>query len=170
MSEPARSQVPVASAGGAGGWLVRGARNGDVAAVADAVRELLLELGGTPAPARAMRATVQDLLDSPRAGAVIVAECATGLVGVLGASWQLAIHVPGRYALIQELWVDPAWRGRAIGGAMLSALSELARARRLEVIEVGLPRASFAGLAATEAFYRANGFLALGPRMRLLLS
>jgi GNAT superfamily N-acetyltransferase len=166
VSEPARAQP----SGGEGEWRVRRGRGADAAPVAEAARELLLELGARTAPARAMRATAQELLDSPWAGAVIVAErVGGGLVGMLGASWQLAIHLPGRYALVQELWVDPAWRGRAIGGAMLAELVELARARRIEVVEVGLPRPSFAGLAATEAFYRANGFLALGPRMRLML-
>jgi GNAT superfamily N-acetyltransferase len=100
---------------------------------------------------------------------VIVAESAGALVGVLAASWQLAIHVPGRYALIQDLWVDRAWRGRAIGGALLAALFERARGQRLDRIEVGLPRASFAEIAATESFYRTNGFVALGPRMRAVL-
>ena len=31
---------------------------------------------------------------------------------MLAASWQRAIHVPGRYATIQDLWVTPAWRSR----------------------------------------------------------
>jgi GNAT superfamily N-acetyltransferase len=170
VSEPARAQVPAASTGAAGGWQVRPARRDDVAAVAGAVRALLVELGGTPASATAMRAAVQELIDSPWAGAVLVAESGDGLVGVLAASWQLAIHVAGRYALIQEVWVDRGWRGRAIGGAMLSVLLEIARARHLEVVEVGLPRASFAGLAASEAFYGAHGFVALGRRMRLTLA
>ena len=36
-------------------------------------------------------------------------------------------------------------------------------------LEVGLPQESFAQLAATERFYRDNGFTPLGPRMRRLL-
>ena len=37
-------------------------------------------------------------------------------------------------------------------------------------LEVGLPQESFTHLAATERFYRENGFTPLGPRMRRLLS
>jgi GNAT superfamily N-acetyltransferase len=88
------------------------------------------------------------------------------ILGVLGASWQSAIHVAGRYALIQDLWVHRAWRGSGVGGGLLAALFERARERGIGRVEVGLPRASFAGLEATEAFYRANGFTALGTRMR----
>ena len=36
-------------------------------------------------------------------------------------------------------------------------------------VEVGLPRESFPAIDATAAFYRANGFEALGPRMRRAL-
>ena len=36
-------------------------------------------------------------------------------------------------------------------------------------VEVGLPRESFAGIRATEAFYLRNGFEPLGPRMRRML-
>jgi GNAT superfamily N-acetyltransferase len=147
-------------------WRVRAAEAGDAAAVAAAVSELSAELGARPAPARAIEATVRELLGSPSAGAVLVADSAELLVGVLAANWQLAIHLAGRYALIQDLWVDPRWRGRKIGGALLAALLELARARGCERVEVGLPRASFSGLAATEAFYRSHGFFAVGPRMR----
>ena len=39
-------------------------------------------------------------------GALIVAEAGAEIVGVLSASWQRALHVPGRYATIQDLWVD----------------------------------------------------------------
>ncbi len=102
-----------------------------------------------------------------QAGALLVAEGDGALVGVLAASWQSAMHVPGRYALIQDLWVHPAWRSGGVGAGLLAALFELARERGLARVEVGLPGERFAGLAATEAFYLANGFTPLGPRMRL---
>jgi GNAT superfamily N-acetyltransferase len=151
-------------------WRVRPAGHGDVEAVAVAVRELLAELDGTPAALPAMEAAVRALIDNPWAGAVLVAESDDGLVGVLGASWQVAIHVPGYYALIQDLWVDPASRGRNVGRGLLAALFELARSKHFERVEVGLPRESFARFAATEAFYLGEGFTPNGPRMRRLLT
>jgi GNAT superfamily N-acetyltransferase len=150
--------------------MVRPAEHRDSAAVAGAVRELVVELGGTPAPVAAMRAAVRELLDSPRDGAVLVADCGEAVVGVLAASWQRAIHVPGCYALIQDLWVERSWRGHAIGAGLLAALLGLARRQGCDRVEVGLPPPSFSGIAATAAFYRANGFVALGPRMRVALS
>jgi GNAT superfamily N-acetyltransferase len=168
MNEPIALEQNASIA--AGSWHVRSARADDIAAVAAAVRELLLELGGTPAPASALESAASSLVEDRNAGTLLVAQARAAIVGVLGASWQTAIHVPGHYALIQELWVDPAWRGRAIGGDLLAAVFELARERRITRIEVGLPQESFAGIRATEAFYLANGFTSLGERMRRSIS
>jgi len=151
-------------------WRVRAAREQDIAAVAGAVAELLVELGGKPHAPAAMQAATRALIDDRHAGAVLVAELDCELVGVLAASWQTAIHIPGRYALIQDLWVHPAWRSREIGGELVRALCELAREQQITRVEVGLPRESFAGLSATEAFYLSNGFARLGPRMRRMPS
>jgi GNAT superfamily N-acetyltransferase len=164
----ARSPAPDAS--GDLPWSVRLATRDDVEAVAGAVRALLLELDGTPSSAAAMEAATRTLIDSPWEGAVLVAQARVAIVGVLAASWQTAIHAPGSYALIQDLWVDPAWRGRAVGAGLMEALVELARGRRMERVEVGLPRESFNDFAATERFYLSNGFTPNGPRMRRRIS
>jgi GNAT superfamily N-acetyltransferase len=149
-----------------GGWRVREAVPADVPAVAAAVGELLVELsGGGPAAAELEEAT-RELAGDRGAGALLVAEAGGEIVGVLAASWQHAIHVPGRYGTIQDLWVHPDWRSRAIGSDLIAAFCDLAREEGAKRIEVGLPRETFAGIGATEAFYRANGFEHLGPRMR----
>jgi GNAT superfamily N-acetyltransferase len=150
-------------------WHVRFAAPRDVGEIARAVAALLVELGGTPPSLPAMQAATQALLEGRETGALLVAEADGAIVGVLGASWQTAIHVPGRYALIQDLWVHPCRRSRAIGGALLAALIDLMQDQQIGRVEVGLPREGFARLAATEAFYRGNGFTPLGPRMRRVL-
>jgi GNAT superfamily N-acetyltransferase len=116
-----------------------------------------------------MEKAVRELGGDPAAGALLMAEADGAIVGVLAASWQTAIHVPGRYALIQDLWVSPDHRGQAVGRELLLALFELAVEREIVRVEVGLPSERFAGQRATEAFYLANGFSLLGPRMRQML-
>jgi GNAT superfamily N-acetyltransferase len=147
-------------------WHVRCARADELPAVAEAVAALLRELGGKPAPASALEEAARTLLADRSAGVLLVAKSRRTIVGLLGASWQAAIHVPGRYGLIQELWVHPSWRGRTIGGDLLAALFELAHQQQISRVEVGLPQSHFAGIAATEGFYRDAGFTPLGPRMR----
>jgi GNAT superfamily N-acetyltransferase len=147
-------------------WGVRDAAEEDLAAIVTAVRALLAELGATPPDPAAMEAAARTLVDD---GSLFVAEADGELVGVLAASWQTAMHVPGRYALIQDLWVAPHWRGRAVGGALLEALDERARDLGMTRIEVGLPREDYPHIRATEAFYLSNDFTHLGPRMRRTL-
>ncbi|HEX5984004.1 MAG TPA: GNAT family N-acetyltransferase [Solirubrobacterales bacterium] len=158
MSEPVATGVTVREAGEA-----------DVKAVAAAVEELLLELGGRRPERHELETEVRALLDDPAGGSVLIAEADGEVVGVLSASWQRAIHVPGVYATIQDLWVDGAWRSRGVGAELVEAVASQARARGVSRLEVGLPRETFAAIASTESFYRRNGFEHLGPRMRRLL-
>jgi GNAT superfamily N-acetyltransferase len=150
------------------GWRVRRAARSDVAAVAAAVSELLLELGGKPAPMAALEASTRAMIDDREVGLVLVAESESDgeIIGMLGVSWQSAIRIPGRYGLIQELWVDPAWRYRTIGGDLIDALCELTSRHNVATIEVGLPGERYPHHAATESFYTSNDFKVIGVRMR----
>ncbi|MGE5336139.1 MAG: N-acetyltransferase family protein [Nitrososphaerota archaeon] len=148
---------------------VREAGAEDVEGVAAAVEALLVELGGRRPERPHLEAEVRALLADPAGGSVLVAEADGEIVGVLGASWQRAIHVPGVYATIQDLWVKEGWRSRGVGAELVEAIASQARDRGVSRLEVGLPRESFAAIASTESFYRRSGFEPLGPRMRRLL-
>jgi GNAT superfamily N-acetyltransferase len=158
VTEPATTQAAVREAG-----------TGDVEGVATAIESLLVELGGRMPGRAEMEAEVQALLDDPQGGSVLIAEADGEIVGVLTASWQRAIHVPGVYATVQDLWVDEAWRSRGVGAELVEAIASQARTRGVSRLEVGLPRETFAAIASTESFYERNGFEHLGPRMRRLL-
>jgi GNAT superfamily N-acetyltransferase len=150
--------------------MIRAARGEDAAGVAGAVEALLIELGGErPSPAD-LEAGARQLAEDPEAGALLVAEEDGALVGILAASWQFALHVPGRYGTIQDLWVPPEWRSKALGHELIMALVRTASEAGVPRLEVGLPQDGFAQLAATERFYRENGFTPLGPRMRRIVS
>jgi GNAT superfamily N-acetyltransferase len=149
---------------------IRAARAEDAPGVAAAIEALLIELGGERPSAMALREAARTLAEDPDAGALLVAEHKGTIVGVCAASWQFALHVPGRYGAIQDLWVHPEWRSRALGRELILALVRQASELGVPRLEVGLPQEGFAQLAATERFYRANDFTPLGPRMRRLLS
>lgn len=150
-------------------WRVREAETADVPAAAAGIGELLVELGGEGPSSVALEEATRSLIEDPGAGALLVAEAGERLVGVLAASWQFAVHVPGHYGTIQDLWVHPEWRGKAIGRDLVEAFCAVARKHGAKRIEVGLPRDDFPNLRATEAFYLGNGFVSLGPRMRRVL-
>ena len=148
---------------------IRAASGQDAAAVAAAIEALLIELGGERPSSVELEAAARRLAEDPEVGSLLVAESEREIIGVCAASWQHAIHVPGRYGTIQDLWVHPDWRSRAIGEELILALVRQADEIGVGRLEVGLPQESFAGLRATERFYRQNGFNPLGPRMRRLL-
>lgn len=149
---------------------IRAATADDAPAVAKAVEALLIELGGERPSASALADAARRLAEDPDAGALLIAEDGERLVGVLAASWQYAIHVPGRYGTIQDLWVHPEWRSRSLGRELILALVRAASEAGVPRLEVGLPQDGFAQLGATERFYRENDFQPLGPRMRRLLA
>jgi GNAT superfamily N-acetyltransferase len=147
-------------------WEIREATHEDVPAVVSSVRELLVELGGKPLATPVLAETAHALIDDGSAGVVLVAEHDEEIVGIIGVSWQIAMRIPGRYGVIQELWVKPEFRYLTIGADLLGALAELAHRQGVERIEVGLPSERYTALSATEAFYVNNGFTEIGMRMR----
>jgi GNAT superfamily N-acetyltransferase len=149
---------------------IRAATADDAPAVAKAVEALLIELGGERPSAAALEEAARNLAADPETGALLVAEEDGEIVGVCAVSWQFAVHVPGRYGTIQDLWVHPEWRSRALGRELILALVRQASEMGVPRLEVGLPQDGFANLDATERFYRENDFTPLGPRMRRLLS
>jgi GNAT superfamily N-acetyltransferase len=171
MSErsPTVPETPPRS-GSAANARIRPATGEDAPAVAAAIEALLIELGGERPSATAVEEGARTLAEDPQLGALLVAECDGAIVGLLAASWQYAIHIPGRYGTIQDLWVHPEWRSRALGRELILAMVRQATELGVPRLEVGLPQESFPQLAATERFYRENDFTPLGPRMRRLLS
>lgn len=153
-----------------GACTVRRAGAEDLDAAIGAVGELLVELGGTPPPIEAMRQAGRELISNPDAGVLLIAEQDGQLVGVAAASFQLAIHTAGRYALLQDLWVKPTHRSGSIGAQLVAELCAQSRALGLPRVEVGLPSEDFPRIEATRGFYLKNGFKPLGPRMRLVLT
>ena len=148
---------------------IRAATAEDAPAVAAAVEALLIELGGERPATAELEEAARAVAEGREAGALLIAEADGEIVGVCATSWQHAIHVPGRYGTIQDLWVHPEWRSQALGRDLVEALVELAGRLGIGRLEVGLPQEGFAQLDATERFYLSNGFSPLGPRMRRLL-
>ncbi len=169
MSEPAPTEPDAEEEWESDSWEIREATLEDVPQIAIAVRELLIELGAAPTLPVALEAPTREIVEDGSLGVVLVAEDRRQIVAVLGVSWQVSIRIPGRYGLIQELWVHPNWRGRTIGGDLLTALFKLARRQQVTRLEVGLPGEGFYHLPATEAFYVNCGFKTIGMRMRRVL-
>ena len=93
---------------------------------------------------------------------MLVADEGGTLLGVATVSYNLAIRYAGEYAQLEELIVDPAARGKNVGGRLVETAVE--RARRRGCAEFGLYL-----LDATEhnrPFYEKYGFEHIGSEMR----
>ena len=79
-----------------------------------------------PLSATHIEAALTPLLNDPSIGDIWVAE-EQGLIGYLVITWGWGIESGGREALIDEIFVDPAWRNMGIASALIEA--SLARAK-----------------------------------------
>ncbi len=84
--EPVAAQAGEGTAGGTAAWHVRAATAVSVQAAAEAVGELLIELGGHRPETEELEAEARALVEDPALGVLLVAEAGGELVGVLAAS------------------------------------------------------------------------------------
>lgn len=125
------------------------------------VVSLLLELGGTP-PADDLGPVFDYLVAGDDAGFVVVGENGNRPVAVCTVSFVQALRAAGRYAIIQEMYVEPDARSSGVGMAVLRFALEQAVAGGCRLVELGTP---FAGDRQI-AFYRRAGFTEVGARLR----
>ena len=148
---------------------VREAVCGDASKVVDMVRRLVSELRNDPEAELSDRADIvaAAIIEGKLNGQIFISEDEEGeAIGMASISVPSAVHMGGRYALIQELWVDPEYRGNKVGRALIEAVEEHCRLFCIGETEVCLPGESFAGYENTYAFYNKVGFLKTGLRMR----
>ena len=131
-------------------------------AAIDLVRRLLTELGGTPAPAEAMAPVFGQFADDGPSGFVVLGEHEDRFVAVCTVSYVDALRSVGRYAIIQEMYVDPSVRSAGVGMGVLRFALDHAVARGCAMVELGTP---FHGERQIQ-FYRRAGFTDVGARLR----
>jgi len=126
------------------------------------VRGLLIELGGNPAPAEELFAVFEELAADGDSGFIVIAERDGEAKAACAASYTAALRTVGRYAIIQEMFVEPEERSTGVGRAVIDFALEHAAARGCQVVELGTPRIGDRQIA----FYERAGFANVGARMR----
>ena len=147
---------------------IRAATLAESATVAELVLALLEELSA-PEPSGYDAAGLTELaLTLMRGGEVhgLLAWEGREPVGVLVLNGCASLYA-GRFGEITELYIKPAWRSAGVGQSLLEAAREFARGRAWTRLEVGTPE--LPAWARTAAFYRRNGFIETGARMKLPL-
>jgi GNAT superfamily N-acetyltransferase len=96
----------------------------------------------------------------------LLAEHAGDAVGVAVLNPCASLYA-GRFAEITELYVKPDFRSTGVGGKLLEAAVGIARVNSWSRLEVGTPE--LPAWTRTTAFYKRNGFIEVGARMKLPL-
>ncbi len=89
-------------------------------------------------------------------------------VGMITVAETVALYTCGRYAEIQELYVDPAQRSLGIGEQLIQAVEELGQGRGWERLQLHVTRTRDGDRSYD--FYRRNGFEESGTTMRYRLT
>jgi GNAT superfamily N-acetyltransferase len=135
----------------------------DVGEVLRLVSGLLVELGGKALDPQRGRASYEALLATPQLGFVVLGEEDGAARAVCTVSWVHALRANGRYAIVQEMFVEPALRSSGIGQGVLEHAARIARDAGCPFVELGTP---YDGKRQIE-FYRRSGFVSVGERLRL---
>jgi (aminoalkyl)phosphonate N-acetyltransferase len=117
------------------------------------VYESLSDLEETMLPYAAFVRVYQTNLANPVVH-YVVAETNNVPVGFGSCHVQELLHHAGPVAEIQELYVQPYWRGRGIGQALIQHFIDLGRQQRWVLLEVTSSRRR----ARTHEFYERLGF------------
>jgi len=116
---------------------------------------------GIPFDPAASERVLRELLERPPLGRVLEIVSDGTPVGYAVLALGFSLEFGGRSAFLDELFVEPAWRGRGVGTAALALLQDVARelgARSL-ALEVGLDN------AGAERLYRREGFTSNGRQL-----
>ena len=141
---------------------VRLANSADHSAVVDLVARLLTELGGTPPPADAMIPVFERFAGGGPDGFVVLGELDGRAVAVCTVSYLQAMRTRGRYAIIQEMFVEPDQRSSGVGMEVLGFALDHAAASGCQTVELGTPHHGERQIQ----FYRRAGFTEVGARLR----
>ena len=126
------------------------------------VDSLLVELGGTPPSAEAMTPTFERLVSGGSDGFIALGEVEDEAVAVCTASFVQSLRTAGRYAVLQEIFVEPWARSSGVGRALLEFALEHSVRRGCRIVELGTPRRGERPIA----FYERSGFEVVGARLR----
>jgi ribosomal protein S18 acetylase RimI-like enzyme len=109
---------------------------------------------GYPFDAAGSRAALAELLARPELGRVYAIVSGEETIGYAVLCFGWSIEWGGRDAFLDELYLEPAWRGRGLARAALRALLSEARAAGVRAVHLEVE----AGNEVGQALYRSEGF------------
>jgi GNAT superfamily N-acetyltransferase len=135
---------------------VRFAAAGDAGVVARLLHDFNTEFDSPSPGVEVLTGRLERLLGTGVTWALLAGEPACGVALV---TLRTNVWFDGPVALLDELYVAPARRGRGLGGAMIATLLERARAEGVGLVEINVDE----GDADARRFYERHRFTAQEP-------
>lgn len=132
---------------------LRPVRHGELPELLDMLRRFYVE-DRIPLDEPRVRRGLEQLLADAALGAVLFAEAKGERVGYLVLGWCFSIEQGGRHVLVDELYLEPAARGRGLGSTLLAAACDWARGQGAEVARLEVNRHN----PRAKALYLRHGF------------
>jgi GNAT superfamily N-acetyltransferase len=121
----------------------------------DMMGRLYSEGGATHHRERARRA-VEELMLNPQLGGIWLIDLGAETVGYLCVTVCYSLEFAGRFALLDELYLQEAWRGQGIGAQAIAFAEDWSRAHGLAAIRLEVEHANLRALE----LYQRQGFKA----------
>lgn len=129
--------------------------------------KLLSELRGTTVSSSDYLATSQQLIQhNPQWTGFIIYDDSVA-IGFFSLYELTALYANGDLGVIQELYVEPAYRNRGIGAQLIHRAVTYGKIRNWQHIEVGTP--NITRWPRTLHFYETQDFITIGSRLKLFL-
>ena len=118
-------------------------------------------------PARdVQRSGLQTILEDAKIGTIFVLKQDQNIIGMVSLLWTISTALGGRVAFLEDMIVDPAWRGKGCGHLLLE--HAIAYAKKLTCKRITL--LSDPDNAGAHRFYQQFGFqTSLMQPMRLIM-
>jgi len=104
------------------------------------------------------RGAVEWLMAHPEQGGVWLIEAEAAIAGYIVLTACCSLEFGGPFALLDELYFEPEWRGRGLGAEAIAFAERWARARGMEALRLEVAHANEPALR----LYRRCGFAAHG--------
>jgi len=137
----------------------------DSVVVSNMVGELFAELREDDLVPEYRLDSVEDVLRDSERSFGFVATDDEGFVGLLMLTEGVAIFAGGVFGQITELYVKPEHRSRGIASLLVQQAAEFGRQRGWKRMDVGAPHQP--RWSRSLGFYKSEGFVEVGPRLRL---
>jgi ribosomal protein S18 acetylase RimI-like enzyme len=125
----------------------------DVEKIAAMRRQLYAESSGVIDDARD-RHTLLQLIEHPALGAVHLIIHEGKNVGYALVTICFSVEFGGRFALLDEFWIDPAFRRQAIGGEAIKLIGEILESLKISALRLEVAQTN----SGAQRFYGRNGF------------